>query len=71
MCQFLDCFSEDEIVKILSTCATSMDDDAELIIVETFTDRQDFGFQFILEATSLYFTVLQMETVKCIRQEFL
>lgn len=59
MCQFLDCFSEDEIVKILSTCAASMDDDAELIIVETFTDRQAFrASQFILEATSLYFTVL-------------
>ena len=59
MCQFLDCFSEDEIVKILATCAQSMEDDAELIIVETFTDRQAFrASQFILEATSLYFTVL-------------
>ncbi len=59
MCQFLDCFSEEEIVKILSTCVKSMDDDAELIIVETFTDRQAFrASQFILEATSLYFTVL-------------
>tara|TARA_R110002012_G_scaffold57095_5_gene147027 strand:+ start:26628 stop:27695 length:1068 start_codon:yes stop_codon:yes gene_type:complete len=59
MCQFLDCFSEDEIVKILSTCVQSMDDNAELIIVETFTDRQAFrASQFILEATSLYFTVL-------------
>ncbi len=59
MCQFLDCFSEDEILKILSTCAASMDDDAQLVIVETFTDRQEFkASQFILEATSLYFTVL-------------
>jgi precorrin-6B methylase 2 len=59
MCQFLDCFSEDEIVKILTTCAEAMEDDAELIIVETFTDRQAFrASQFILEATSLYFTVL-------------
>ena len=59
MCQFLDCFSEDEIVKILSTCAESMDDDAELITVETFTDRQAFrASEFILEANSLYFTVL-------------
>ena len=59
MCQFLDCFSEDEIVKVLSTCVKSMDDDAELVIVETFTDRQEFwASQFILEATSLYFTVL-------------
>ncbi|MGO3181417.1 MAG: methyltransferase [Aequorivita sp.] len=59
MCQFLDCFSEDEIVKVLSTCAEAMDDNAELVIVETFTDRQAFrATQFILEATSLYFTVL-------------
>ncbi|WP_310992937.1 methyltransferase [Aequorivita marina] len=59
MCQFLDCFAEDEIVKVLSTCAAAMDDKAELIIVETFTDRQEFrASQFILEATSLYFTVL-------------
>ncbi|MBK5212160.1 MAG: SAM-dependent methyltransferase [Flavobacteriaceae bacterium] len=59
MSQFLDCFSEDEIVKVLSTCADSMNEDAELIIVETFTDRQAFkASQFILEATSLYFTVL-------------
>ncbi len=39
MCQFLDCFSEDEILKVLSTCADSMDENAEMIIVETFTDR--------------------------------
>ncbi len=59
LCQFLDCFSEDEIVKVLSTCAENMAEDAELIIVETFTDRQKFdNAKFILEATSLYFTVL-------------
>lgn len=59
MCQFLDCFSEDEIVKVLSICAKSMDENAQLVIVETFTDRQAFrASQFILEATSLYFTVL-------------
>ena len=59
MCQFLDCFSEAEILKVLSTCVASMDDEAELVIVETFTDRQEFwASQFILEATSLYFTVL-------------
>lgn len=59
MCQFLDCFSEDEIVKILSTCVESMDDSTELRITETFTDRQKFdNAKFILEATSLYFTVL-------------
>ncbi len=59
MSQFLDCFSKDEIVKILSICANSMDENAELFIMETFTDRQKFdNAKFILEATSLYFTTM-------------
>ena len=59
MSQFLDCFSEEEILKILGVCIKSMDASTELVIVETFTDRQAFkASQFILEATSLYFTVL-------------
>ena len=59
MSQFLDCFSEDEIVKILKTCVCSMDSKTELIIIETFTDRQKFdNAKFVLEATSLYFTVM-------------
>lgn len=59
MSQFLDCFSEAEILKILSTCVASMDNATELIIIETFTDRQEFAMsKFILEATSLYFTVM-------------
>ncbi|WP_106792057.1 methyltransferase [Aquimarina sp. Aq78] len=59
MSQFLDCFSEKEILKVLKTCVNSMDDTTELLIMETFTDRQKFdNAKFILEATSLYFTVL-------------
>jgi len=59
MSQFLDCFSKDEIVKILSVCANSMDENSELFIMETFTDRQKFdNAKFILEATSLYFTAM-------------
>lgn len=59
MSQFLDCFSDEEILKILKTCVNSMDDKTELLIMETFTDRQKFdNAKFILEATSLYFTVL-------------
>ena len=59
MSQFLDCFSKDEIVKILSACANSMNEDTELFIMETFTDRQKFdNAKFILEATSLYFTAM-------------
>ena len=59
MCQFLDCFSEEQIVKILKICVDSMDEHTQLIIVETFTDRQRFdSSRFVLEATSLYFKVL-------------
>ncbi len=57
--QFLDCFSKDEIVKILKVCADSMDKNTELYIMETFTDRQRFdNARFSLEATSLYFTAI-------------
>lgn len=59
MSQFLDCFSEEQIVKILSVCAEAMNPETELFIIETFTDRQKFtSTRFILEATSLYFTGL-------------
>lgn len=59
MSQFLDCFSKAEILKVLETTAQSMSSETELIIIETYTDRQKFdNAKFILEATSLYFTVL-------------
>ena len=59
MSQFLDCFSKEEILKILSTSVSAMNDETELIIIETYTDRQKFGnAKFTLEATSLYFTAL-------------
>ena len=59
MSQFLDCFSKEEIVKILKVAVNAMDADTELIIIETYTDRQQFGSaKLTLEATSLYFTAL-------------
>ncbi len=59
MSQFLDCFSEDEILVILKACVAAVNDDGEVLIMETFTDRQRFdNAKFILEATSLYFTVM-------------
>ncbi|TYB74097.1 SAM-dependent methyltransferase [Bizionia gelidisalsuginis] len=65
MSQFLDCFSESEIITILSTCVKAMTAKTELIIVETFTDRQKFEkAKFALEATSLYFTALANGTSK-------
>ncbi|ASV29825.1 methyltransferase [Maribacter cobaltidurans] len=59
MSQFLDCFSKEEILKILRTAANAMDSDTELILIETYTDRQKFdNAKFTLEATSLYFTAM-------------
>ncbi len=59
MSQFLDCFTKQEILNILKTCVAAMQDHTELLILETFTDRQRFkNAKFILEATSLYFTAL-------------
>ncbi len=68
--QFLDCFSEDEIVKILKVCVASMDENTELFIMETFTDRQKFdNAKFILEATSLYFTAIANGNSKMYKAE--
>ena len=59
MSQFLDCFSEEEILKILETCVAAMDQNTYLFITETFTDRQQFSkAKYVLEATSIYFTAL-------------
>lgn len=57
MSQFLDCFSEDEIVSILKRCYEALDENGEVIILEHFWDRQKFEVSaFCLQMTSLYFT---------------
>ena len=59
MSQFLDCFSEDETVSILSRAAASMSSQTRLYIMESFWDRQPYGTAaFALTAISLYFTVM-------------
>lgn len=59
MSQFLDCFSKAEILKILKVAVGVMNNETELIIIETYTDRQQYGSaKLTLEATSLYFTAL-------------
>lgn len=59
MSQFLDCFSEEEVVSILSRAARSMDADGRLYIMETFWDRQRFETaSYCLAQISLYFTAL-------------
>ena len=57
MSQFLDCFSEDEIVNLIGNAKESMNENAELFIMETLWDKQRFDIStYSLHATSLYFT---------------
>jgi len=59
MSQFLDCFSEPEIVSILTRVRESMNADSRVYILETYWDRQKFtASSYSLNATSLYFTCL-------------
>ena len=59
MSQFLDCFSEDQILNILKGAAKVMTDETSLFIMETYCDRQRFeAATYCINATSLYFTAL-------------
>ncbi|MGS0675435.1 methyltransferase [Shewanella sp. 0m-4] len=59
MSQFLDCFSEAEILSILKRAASVMQPGSELCILETFWDRQPFeAGAYCVNATSLYFTAI-------------
>ena len=59
MSQFLDCFSENEILSILTRVSTVMRPETRLCIMETFWDRQRFEpAAFCLTMTSLYFTAM-------------
>jgi hypothetical protein len=59
MSQFLDCFSEDEIVSILRKAAAAMSAESKLLILETYWDRQLFeNAAFCLQQISLYFTCI-------------
>lgn len=59
MSQFLDCFSEEEILSILKRATGAMDKGTRLYIMETFWDRQRFEpATLCLTMTSLYFTAI-------------
>ena len=59
MSQFLDCFSEEQIVSILKRAVQVMDADSRLYIMETLWDRQRFEpASLCLTITSLYFTAM-------------
>ena len=57
--QLLDCFSEEEIVSILSRARAALNPGGRVAILELLWDRQASpAATFILHATSLYFTAL-------------
>lgn len=59
MSQFLDCFSMEEIVSILTRAKHAMTANTRLYIMETLWDRQRFDTAaFCLTMTSLYFTAI-------------
>ncbi|HUP92301.1 MAG TPA: methyltransferase [Solimonas sp.] len=59
MSQFLDCFSEAQIVSILQRCAAALAPEARVYILEPFWDRQAYRMgAFCLQMTSLYFTAM-------------
>jgi len=78
MSQFLDCFSEEEIVSILKRAADVMDASTQLYILDLFWDRQpNETAAFCLQQTSLYFSCIangnsQMyhsnDMIRCLRE---
>ena len=59
MSQFLDCFSEEQIVSILQRASRVMDAATRLYIMETLWDRQRFEpAAMCLTLTSLYFSAI-------------
>jgi SAM-dependent methyltransferase len=57
MSQFLDCFSEDQIVRILQLARDALAPGGRIWVLELFWDRQRFeAAAFSLQQTSLYFS---------------
>jgi ubiquinone/menaquinone biosynthesis C-methylase UbiE len=59
MSQFLDCFAEDQIGKILARVSRALAENGTLFVLELFSDRQRHAAAtYSLNATSLYFTCI-------------
>ena len=68
MSQFLDCFSEEQIVSILQRARSALTAGGRIYIMETLTDRQRFAAAaYSLNATSLYFTAMANGTSRMYR----
>jgi ubiquinone/menaquinone biosynthesis C-methylase UbiE len=59
MSQFLDCFSQEEILGLLKRSYDALEDEGALFILETYWDKQKYeASTYSLHATSLYFTAI-------------
>ena len=59
MSQFLDCFAEEQVLRILQRAAERIGSDGSIFVLELFCDRQQHdAAAYSLNATSLYFTCL-------------
>ncbi len=57
MSQFLDCFSQEDILQLLKRSFNAINEDGRVYILETYWDNQEFeASTYSLHATSLYFT---------------
>lgn len=70
MSQFLDCFSEDQVVSILSRAVKALNPDGRIYIMETVWDRQKYAAaSFDLAQTSVYFTAMANGNSKMFNSE--
>ncbi len=59
MSQFLDYFSQEEILGLLNRSYNALDSEGSLYILETYWDKQEFeASTYSLHATTLYFTAI-------------
>ncbi|PLX03468.1 MAG: SAM-dependent methyltransferase [Marinilabiliales bacterium] len=59
MSQFLDCFSQEQILGLLNRSNEAIDENGRVFILETYWDLQQFpASTYSLHATSLYFTAI-------------
>ncbi|RLD67737.1 MAG: SAM-dependent methyltransferase [Bacteroidetes bacterium] len=59
MSQFLDCFSQADILQLILRAKAALSENGALYILETYWDKQDYeAATYSLHATSLYFTCM-------------
>ena len=70
MSQFLDCFSKEQILKILTDLKNNTNENSSIFILEPFTDNQNFeAAKYSLVHISLYFTCMANGVSKMYEQK--